>query len=426
MTWSEFKRRVLLIVRDRLLPAGGEDGQVLQKASDSDHDVEWGTVTSGEGGGVTDHGALTGLGDDDHTQYHNDARGDVRYYTQGQVDTALSSKSDTGHSHVEADVTDLDKYTQAEVDSSLAGKSDIGHQHTESDITDLGNYAAANHNHDGTYSPATHDHDADYAAASHSHAASDVTSGTFADGRISQSSVTQHEAAIDHDALTGFEADEHLPRNDAVATNSNLWSSSKVQQELNLKSDTGHSHTESDVTDLDKYTQAEVDSALAGKSDTTHNHDGTYFGTLDVVKFTLSTTSGSFDVTWETCPFDTEEIASSMASVSAGEITFSLSGPATVLIFCDFTTDHQSGFSSRTTFYSKLGYHNGSKWQDVPDSYRYCYSRTTDQGAQSASVCTALTVDNGYKLRLQSMRYSGGVAGEWLAGGCSITIVRLA
>lgn len=27
----------------------------------------------------SDHGALTGLGDDDHTQYHNDARGDARY-----------------------------------------------------------------------------------------------------------------------------------------------------------------------------------------------------------------------------------------------------------------------------------------------------------------------------------------------------------
>ena len=34
--------------------------------------------TGGEGG-VTDHGALLGLMDDDHTQYHTDARGDVRY-----------------------------------------------------------------------------------------------------------------------------------------------------------------------------------------------------------------------------------------------------------------------------------------------------------------------------------------------------------
>ena len=33
----------------------------------------------GGGGGVTDHGALTGLADDDHTQYHNDTRGDARY-----------------------------------------------------------------------------------------------------------------------------------------------------------------------------------------------------------------------------------------------------------------------------------------------------------------------------------------------------------
>lgn len=33
----------------------------------------------GGGGGVTDHGALTGLADDDHSQYHTDARGDARY-----------------------------------------------------------------------------------------------------------------------------------------------------------------------------------------------------------------------------------------------------------------------------------------------------------------------------------------------------------
>lgn len=37
---------------------------------------------SGDGagpGGTSDHGALTGLADDDHTQYHNNARGDARY-----------------------------------------------------------------------------------------------------------------------------------------------------------------------------------------------------------------------------------------------------------------------------------------------------------------------------------------------------------
>lgn len=46
-----------------------------------------------EPSGVTDHGALTGLSDDDHPQYHNDARGDARYYTKGQVDSALGGKA---------------------------------------------------------------------------------------------------------------------------------------------------------------------------------------------------------------------------------------------------------------------------------------------------------------------------------------------
>jgi hypothetical protein len=40
-------------------------------------------------------------------------------------------------------------------------------------------------------------------------AASQVTSGTFADGRISESSVTQHVAALLHDSLGSVDANEH-------------------------------------------------------------------------------------------------------------------------------------------------------------------------------------------------------------------------
>lgn len=36
-------------------------------------------------GGVVDHGALTGLSDDDHPQYHNDVRGDARYSQLGHT-----------------------------------------------------------------------------------------------------------------------------------------------------------------------------------------------------------------------------------------------------------------------------------------------------------------------------------------------------
>ncbi|PWG74872.1 hypothetical protein DF186_15640, partial [Enterococcus hirae] len=52
------------------------------------------------------------------------------------------------------------------------------------------------------------------AASSHTHTTGDVTSGTFADARISQSSVTQHSSALegvlDHDALNNYDANKHI------------------------------------------------------------------------------------------------------------------------------------------------------------------------------------------------------------------------
>ena len=56
-------------------------------------DGSWATLPAG----VTDHGVLTGLGDDDHTQYYNQTRGDARY-------------SQLSHTHTESDITDLGDY----------------------------------------------------------------------------------------------------------------------------------------------------------------------------------------------------------------------------------------------------------------------------------------------------------------------------
>lgn len=48
---------------------------------------------------------------------------------------------------------------------------------------------------------------------------SKITSGTFADARIAESNVTQHVAAIDHDSLLNFAANEHI---DWTSTSSNF------------------------------------------------------------------------------------------------------------------------------------------------------------------------------------------------------------
>ena len=88
--------------------------------------------------------AISGKADKGHTHIKSqitdfDHNHDDRYYTENEVDTKLSGKSDTGHNH------DDRYYTENEVDTKLSGKSDTGHTHTKSEITDFA------HTHDDRY-----------------------------------------------------------------------------------------------------------------------------------------------------------------------------------------------------------------------------------------------------------------------------------
>jgi hypothetical protein len=47
-------------------------------------------------GVATNHGLLSGLSNDDHIQYHTDARGDIRYYTKAQVDALIGAGDSPG------------------------------------------------------------------------------------------------------------------------------------------------------------------------------------------------------------------------------------------------------------------------------------------------------------------------------------------
>lgn len=54
---------------------------------------------------------------------------------QGDLQLELDAKSDVGHTHLEADITDLQSYSL------------VGHTHLEADITDLQNYSLVGHTH---------------------------------------------------------------------------------------------------------------------------------------------------------------------------------------------------------------------------------------------------------------------------------------
>jgi hypothetical protein len=106
---------------------------ILSSPTDSgNYKLNWriGAIISGGGGtGVSDHGMLSGLLDDDHTQYHTDARGDARYslLNHSHSDYALST-----HYHGE--------YALADDLINTSGTLQ---------------YEIDNHNHNGVYLPLT-------------------------------------------------------------------------------------------------------------------------------------------------------------------------------------------------------------------------------------------------------------------------------
>ncbi|SKA84952.1 hypothetical protein SAMN02745166_01077 [Prosthecobacter debontii] len=56
---------------------------------------------------------------------------DDRYYTESEIDTALSGKADASHNH------DDRYYTESEIDTALAGKANASHTHSISNVTGL-------------------------------------------------------------------------------------------------------------------------------------------------------------------------------------------------------------------------------------------------------------------------------------------------
>ena len=104
-------------------------------------------------GGTSDHGLLVGLGDDDHPQYHNDARGDVRY-------------APIVHTHSVSDVTGLQIALDAKVDDSQISAFSL----TLLDDAD----AAAWRSSLGLGTIATHD-SSEYALAVHTHTIAQVS-----------------------------------------------------------------------------------------------------------------------------------------------------------------------------------------------------------------------------------------------------------
>lgn len=203
------------------------DGQSL--VWDNGNSV-WKPVTvSGSGGtGTSDHGSLTGLGDDDHTQYHNDTRGDARYYTQTQADANYEPKNSNIQTHISSTSNPHSvTYSQVGAAASSHTHDDRYYTETESDA----NFEPKNSNIQTHISSTSNPHSVTAtqvgaAASSHTHTASNITDfDTEVGNNTDVSANTTHRGKTD---------------NPHSVTYSQVGAAAS-----------SHSHTESDITDLD-------------------------------------------------------------------------------------------------------------------------------------------------------------------------------
>jgi len=157
--------------------------------------------THGGSGGASE---LSDLSDVD-SSVGSPSDGDILVYRSAGSDFVLEAKPAAGSNPAAADITDATADGIALITSSDANpftdadETKLDGIEASADVTDTANVTAAGALMDSEVTNLAQVKafdSADYATASHNHAASDINSGTFADARIAESNVTQHEAAL--------------------------------------------------------------------------------------------------------------------------------------------------------------------------------------------------------------------------------------
>lgn len=339
---------------------------------------------------TTDHGELIGLSDDDHPQYHNDVRGDARYYTQSQVDTISGSLSSLIAVQTALATVQVERDTDFTVDTTW---SDVTFETTayenQPDIIehDTVNTERILIKADGTYS-------INYGAVVQ---ANTTTTSTYArlykngntvvpasDSEIRTYQNERHELAgqVTRDLLAGDYITFQLQRSaDGTVT--------VVTCDMN-------------IIKLDGVKGAPGDQGPPGAD----GQDGvlTISGSADYFNGYDAAGTTQLGTSYTDIPL-TEGYTTSAFSHSGAEVI--INAENTYLIVGRFTVS-QPSTSTRSEAQMRIVVDTGSGYTEVPGTIGVCYSRNSAQGKTTATAHAVLDLNVGDKIKLQAQENSGG------------------
>ena len=241
---------------------------------------------------------ITSVADNEILQYDSGS-GDWINQTFAEAGIAAAA-----HTHSASNITS-GTFADARISQSSVKQHEAALDITESQISNLGDYAEEmTELSDVTISgPIGNDEvlayntslgvwqnqtasEAGLAASSHNHAASNINSGTFADARIAETNVTQHEAALTLSGTqitSGSIAAGRLTAiiNDAATNTSTTWSGDKIDTEIGAAVASLVDTAPGTLDTLNELAAAlgddpnfatSIASDIAGKADVSHNH----------------------------------------------------------------------------------------------------------------------------------------------------------
>jgi hypothetical protein len=148
-----------------------------------------------------------------------------------------------------------------------------------------------------------------------------------------------------------------------------------------------------------------------------------YINKEDTIFSVFPSAVQTFTNTRITINFNTEDITSTFASASSGEITINKN--ITLLVGVSLATDVDSG-TNRSGSIAYLQLDTGSGYADVSNFEIEMYNRTAGNGKDSGSYLSPIKFSANDKIRVQIIRYDGSNTLKTIPAGCMLTLYNAA